>query len=31
MMKSLTGGFLGKRLARKMGKMNLPALPGGFR
>jgi len=31
MMKSFTGGFLGKRLARKMGKMNLPALPGGFR
>jgi signal recognition particle subunit SRP54 len=31
MMKSFTGGFLGKRLAKKMGKMNLPALPGGFR
>jgi len=31
MMKTFTGGFLGKRLAKKMGKMNLPALPGGFR
>jgi signal recognition particle subunit SRP54 len=28
MMKSFTGGFMGKRLAKKMGKMNLPALPG---
>ncbi len=31
MMKTFTGGFLGKRLAKKMGKMNLPALPGGLR
>jgi signal recognition particle subunit SRP54 len=28
MMKTFTGGFMGKRLAKKMGKMNLPALPG---
>jgi signal recognition particle subunit SRP54 len=28
MMKTFTGGSMGKRLAKKMGKMNLPALPG---
>ena len=31
MMKTFSGGFMGKRLAKKMGKMNLPALPGGLR
>ncbi len=32
MMRSLTGGFMGKRMAKKLGKMKLPpALPGRFR
>ncbi len=32
MMRSLTGGFMGKRMAKKMAKMKLPpALPKGFR
>ena len=34
MMKSLTGGFLGKRLGKKLGKGNMklpPRLPRGFR
>jgi signal recognition particle subunit SRP54 len=29
MMKNLTGGFMGKKLAKTMGKFNLPGFPGG--
>jgi signal recognition particle subunit SRP54 len=30
MMKNLTGGFMGKKLAKTMGKLNLPGFPGGL-
>ncbi|MCW5977589.1 MAG: signal recognition particle protein [Bryobacteraceae bacterium] len=30
MMKNLTGGFMGKKLAKKMGKFGLPSFPGGL-